>query len=186
MRVQQPGVAIRAGAGAAVLTAPFVAVGRVSTPEMASPRASVASRRAGDVLIVAADPRVVESSSAGLVGAGDMVHVATDADAGLAGLLQTRYRLLLVDLEEDSSEGMRLLRALRAQPALRPGAVLVISALGRRSPVLAAMEAGADDYISKPVDPNDLALRAALWLRRVGLAVPVARPGLRIHSLGRF
>lgn len=146
----------------------------------------MAPRRACDVLIVAADAGIAEASSAALVGAGHMVHLAPDADAGLACLLRTRYRLLVVDLEADGRGGYRLLRAVRAQPVLRPGAVLVIASLGQGSPVLAALEAGADDYIAQPVDPTDLALRSSVWLRRVGLAVPVAQPGLRIHSLGRF
>src|SRR5205823_1760535 len=109
-----------------------------------------------------------------------------DGEEGLTYLQQKHYRLLLLDLLLPGLDGMGVLRALRAEPAWRPPVVIILSALHGHADVLRALEAGADDYLTKPFDLNNLALRVSLWLRRAGPAAPLSPPGLRIHSLGRF
>jgi two-component system response regulator RegX3 len=83
-------------------------------------------------------------------------------------------------------DSLGVLRALRQEPAWRPPVVVILSALQGHADVRGALEAGADDYLTKPFDVTDLVLRVSLWLRRAGPAAPVSPPGLRIHSLGRF
>jgi DNA-binding response OmpR family regulator len=116
--------------------------------------------------------------------AGRQVAVAADGPEALDLLQRGHYRLLLLDLLLPGLDGLAILQRLRAEPALRPPVVLVLSALQRHADVLAALEAGADDYLTKPFDLNDLTLRVAVWLRRASAAL--SPPGLRVHSLGRF
>src|SRR3954452_15298143 len=139
-----------------------------------------------DILVIEDDPGVADVLRLALQSEGYTVDVAADGEQGLTYLQQRRYRLLLLDLLLPGLDGMGVLRALRAEPAWRPPVVIILSALQVRADVLRALEAGADDYLTKPFDLNDLALRVSLWLRRVGPAAPLKPPGLRIHSLGRF
>jgi DNA-binding response OmpR family regulator len=135
-----------------------------------------------DILVIEDDPGVADVLLLALQSEGYSVDVAADGAEGLSSLQQRRYRLLLLP----GLDGMGVLRALREDPTYRPPVVVILSALQGRADVLRALEAGADDYLTKPFDVTDLVLRVSLWLRRAGLAAPVSPPGLRIHSLGRF
>jgi DNA-binding response OmpR family regulator len=136
--------------------------------------------------VIEDDPGVADVLRLALQSEGYTVDVAADGEAGLRYLQLRPYRLLLLDLLLPGLDGMGVLHALRAEPAWRPPVVIILSALQSRTGVLRALEAGADDYLTKPFDVIDLALRASLLLRRVGLAAPLSASGLRIHSLGRF
>src|SRR5437762_14033464 len=139
-----------------------------------------------DILVIEDDLGIADVLRLALQSEGHTVDVAADGEEGLTSLQQKHYRILLLDLLLPGLDGMGVLRALRAEPAWRPPVVIILSALQGQADVLRAVEAGADDYLTRPFDLNDLALRVNLWLRRVGPAAPLKPPGLRIHSLGRF
>jgi DNA-binding response OmpR family regulator len=132
------------------------------------------------------DPAVADVLRLALQREGYTVDVAADGEEGLTYLQQRRYRLLLLDLLLPGLDGLGVLRALRQEPTWRPPGVIILSALQGRADVLGGLEAGADDYLTKPFDVTDLMLRVSLWLRRAGPAAHVSPQGLRIHTLGRF
>jgi DNA-binding response OmpR family regulator len=91
------------------------------------------------------DPAVAEMLQEILQRDGHTVDVAADGSEGLARLQHGRYRLLLLDLMTPVVDGLGVLQALRAEPALRPPAVVVLSPLRTPADMLAALETGADD-----------------------------------------
>lgn len=143
-----------------------------------------------DVLVAEDDAALREIIRTLLTDAGFTVDEATDGEAALAHLRAKRYRLLLLDLVMPRTSGFEVLQALHLEPSLRPPAILVLSGLHEQATVMRALEAGADDYLTKPFPINEFVLRVSLWLRRAGpateAAAPATPPGLRIHSLGRF
>ncbi len=144
-----------------------------------------------DILIVEDDADTAAALQQMLSDEGHTVDLARGGAEGLHALRRGRYRLLLLDLMMPGVDGMHVLHALRAQPHLRPRAVVILSACATSSDVRSALAAGADDYLTKPVERHNLLLRIELWIRRTqgicteGIEAPLST-GLRIYSLGRF
>jgi DNA-binding response OmpR family regulator len=141
---------------------------------------------ARDILVMEDDPHVAEVLCMALQDEGFTLDTAADGEQGLALLRSGQYRLLLLDLIMPRVDGFGVLRELQAQPALRPPAIVALSALQQQDDIVRALEAGADDYLTKPFDVGDLTVRVNLWLRRLTSAGRSTSPGLRVYSLGGF
>jgi DNA-binding response OmpR family regulator len=100
-------------------------------------------------------------------------HVAT-AHAGLQQALAGEYALLILDIMLPDGNGFDLLRSLRKESQL---CVLVLSARGDGVDRVRGLEAGADDYLSKPYLPQELVARINAILRR-------SRSGGEAHDAG--
>jgi two-component system response regulator CpxR len=94
----------------------------------------------------------------------DFVH---DARQGLSRALGCHYDLLLLDVMIPGLEGFEVLRLVRRQSRLP---VIMLTARGAKADRLTGLDAGADDYVPKPFDPDELASRARAVLRRSGMA----------------
>ncbi len=98
----------------------------------------------------------------------DWVQDGVQAGTALAG---TAYDLLLLDLGLPQQSGLQVLRALRARGQRLP--VLIATARGAVAERVAGLDAGADDYIVKPFDLDELLARVRALLRRAdGRAEP--------------
>jgi len=95
--------------------------------------------------------------------ASDLVHEARMADECLA---VAEYAATLLDLGLPDEDGLSLLRRLRARGDNRP--VIVLTARGEVRARIAGLDAGADDYLTKPFDVDELNARLAAVLRRQG------------------
>lgn len=102
-----------------------------------------------------------------LEGDGYTVEVATCAAQTRAALDRAEYQVLLLDLGLPDADGLELLRELRQWYALP---VIVVSARTEESEKVAALDCGADDYITKPFGSPELLARIRAALRRVGPA----------------
>jgi len=139
-----------------------------------------------DILIVEDDADTAAAIQQMLGDEGHSVDLALGGAEGLHALQRGRYRLVLLDLMMPGVDGMQVLHVLRTHPQLRPQAVVILSACAKSGDIRCALAAGADDYLTKPLDRHDLLLRIELWIRRTEADQTPASTGLRIHTLGRF
>jgi len=95
-------------------------------------------------------------------------HVETLEDASTA-IQSTQYDLILLDLQLPDGQGLELLRGMRRQGNKTP--VLIATARDRIMERIEGLDAGADDYIVKPFDLDEMLARASAILRRVDNAL---------------
>jgi two-component system, OmpR family, response regulator QseB len=116
------------------------------------------------LLLVEDDPMIGEAIRAGLKREGFAVDWVTNTAAGSAALDAEPYELLLLDLGLPGTDGLTLLKALRGRGQDTP--VLIITARDAVADRVAGLDAGADDYLVKPFDLEELAARIRALLRR--------------------
>lgn len=116
------------------------------------------------------------SLATGLTRSGFSVDVVGDGEEGLHFARHGRYDVVVLDLMLPKRDGMSVLRSVRAE---HNGVhVLVLSARDRLEDRLAGLAAGADDYLVKPFEFDELVARMrALVRRRYGQKNPVHRAG---------
>lgn len=115
------------------------------------------------VLVVDDEPRMVELIGLALESQGLTWSGAADADEAMEALLNQRFDLLVLDVMLPGESGLDFCRRIRTVSELP---IVLVSALGTTEERIAGLEAGADDYISKPFSPRELALRVHALLRR--------------------
>ncbi len=112
------------------------------------------------VMMVDDEPLVVELTQAFLEGAGYRHFVSTsDSSEALALLLRERPSVLLLDINMPRVSGFDVLAGMRADRALNRIPVIVLTSADDAETKLKALELGASDFLRKPVDPSELALR---------------------------
>jgi two-component system, OmpR family, response regulator QseB len=116
------------------------------------------------LLLVEDDPMIGEAIRAGLKRDGFAVDWVREARAAAAALEREPFELLLLDLGLPGRDGLSLLKAQRAQGLTLP--VLIITARDAVSDRVQGLDAGADDYLIKPFDLDELAARIRALLRR--------------------
>jgi DNA-binding response OmpR family regulator len=97
---------------------------------------------------------------------GYRVREAPDGTSGLAAFAEQEADLVLLDLRLPDMSGFEVCRQLRAASIVP---IIIITAQADTYDMVAGLEAGADDYVTKPVVPKELAARIRALLRRVQL-----------------
>ena len=110
------------------------------------------------------DPELAAMLTDLLTGEGYAVELATDGQRGLHLGLTREFDLMLLDRGLPAIEGLDLLARLRARGRYVP--TLVLSALGQPSDRVDGLDAGAEDYLGKPFDVDELLARLRALLRR--------------------
>ena len=110
-----------------------------------------------------------------LQGAGHAVTLARTAAEARAQLAQGLPDLVILDLMLPDGSGLAVLDALRARGGAVP--VLILSAKGGASEKVAGLRSGADDYLAKPFDLDELLARVEALLRRSAPAATRAASG---------
>jgi two-component system response regulator PhoP len=118
------------------------------------------------ILVVEDDDDLRGQLTALLQAQGMVVDAAADGREGLYQATEYPIDLAIVDLGLPLLDGVEVVRGLRAAGRSLP--VLVLTARGRWQDKVAGLEAGADDYLVKPVHPEELLARVRALLRRSG------------------
>jgi two-component system, OmpR family, KDP operon response regulator KdpE len=122
----------------------------------------------GPRILVIEDDDVTRSAVAGNLVAHDYdVEEAADAGAGLRAWDACRPDLILLDLGLPDRDGLAVIRHVRREAATP---ILVLSARGQEADKIGALDAGADDYVTKPFGIGEVRARIAALLRRAGQA----------------
>ena len=116
------------------------------------------------VLLVEDDRQLVEMLTGLLTDEGYAVESAPDGQRGLHLGLTREYDLMVLDRGLPAIEGLDLLGRLRGRGVVTPA--LVLSALGNPSDRVDGLDAGAEDYLAKPFDIDELLARLRALLRR--------------------
>jgi len=116
------------------------------------------------LLLVEDDPMIGEAIRAGLKRDGFAVDWVHEAAAAARALGSEPFEVVLLDLGLPGGDGLGFLRTLRARGQSLP--VLIITARDAIADRVAGLDAGADDYLTKPFDLDELAARLRALLRR--------------------
>src|SRR5262245_18521303 len=118
------------------------------------------------ILIVEDESALRESLKVAFTSAGFSVDVAADGEAGLFAGLENPLDAIVLDLGLPKLDGLEVLSALRAQQCDVP--VLVLTSRGHWQDTVRLLDAGADDYVSKPFVFDEVLARVNVLVRRTG------------------
>lgn len=128
------------------------------------------------VLLIEDDPLLGDALQAGLRGKGFAVEWLRDGEAGVAALAADRFDAVVLDLGLPRLDGRRLLELRRGAGDRTP--VLVLTARDALEDRVGGLDAGADDYVVKPVAIAELAARLRALVRRAsGIAQGLLEAG---------
>jgi len=117
------------------------------------------------VLIVEDEPRLAENIARSLrESSGYAVDIVHDGQEGLFMADSNEYDVILLDLMLPALDGMQVLQGIRKAGRHTP--VLVVTARDDKESVVALLNAGADDYVTKPFDLGELLARTKALIRR--------------------
>jgi two-component system KDP operon response regulator KdpE len=126
---------------------------------------------AGRILVIDDEPQIRRIMRTTLTGAGYEVDDARTGEQGLLKLREFRPDLILLDINMSGIDGFETCRALRSDPNV---AIIMLTVHNTEATKVAALDAGADDFITKPFSTPELLARIRAALRRV--AVPSSAP----------
>jgi len=115
------------------------------------------------ILVVDDEPQLTRVLRTGLTSRGYDVRAAADGLAGFEAFNDWHPDLVITDLAMPNVDGLELCRRLRAVSAVP---IIVLSAKGEEKTKVAALDLGADDYVTKPFGIDELLARVRASLRR--------------------
>jgi len=112
------------------------------------------------------EPDIVELVSVYLTNAGFSVHGFYDSAGFFRFINKTRPDLDILDLMLPDDDGIEITKRLKKQTEFSDIPIIILSAKGEESDKIVGLELGADDYVTKPFSPKELAVRVKRILSR--------------------
>ena len=138
---------------------------------------SVTDRTMKRILVIEDDKDIVELVRYNLEKDGYQVVANGDGASGFAQVRRTPPDLLILDLMLPKMSGLDVCREVRKDANLNRLPILILTAKGEEADRVVGLELGADDYVTKPFSPRELAARVKALLRRSEPATtPIEKP----------
>ncbi|OWK42280.1 response regulator [Fimbriiglobus ruber] len=116
------------------------------------------------VLIVDDNQQNAELLEAHLDGTGFETKIAVNGEDALAGAAAWKPDVILLDVMMPKLSGFEVCKRLRADPATRNVGVLMVTALDQPTDIERAVDAGTDDFVTRPVNKTELLIRVRALL----------------------
>lgn len=139
--------------------------------------------RQPSLLVVEDEQDLLEVLRFSLTREGFSVRTAENGEDAIRMVRQQKPDLIVLDLMLPTIDGLSVCRALRSQEQTRDVPVVMLTAKGEESDIVKGLEAGADDYVTKPFSPKVLMARINAVLRRseyTGGAAVVEAGGVKL------
>src|SRR5512135_2941828 len=134
------------------------------------------------ILVVDDDRQIVRLVQAYLQQAGFSVMTAYDGEEALHFIRRERPDLVVLDLMLPKRDGPEITRIVRADETLMSIPILMLTARAEDTDKILGLELGADDYLTKPFNPQEVVARVRAILRRAGGALKPA-PIIQVRGL---
>jgi len=118
------------------------------------------------ILVIEDEKDIAELVRFNLAQEGFAVSVAGDGEQGLAAIRQQRPALVVLDLMLPAISGLEICRRIRGDAATARLPIVMLTAKAAEVDRVLGLEMGADDYVTKPFSPRELAARVRAVLRR--------------------
>ena len=132
------------------------------------------------ILVVDDEPQITRVLRTSLAGSGYEVRTAEDGHAGLRAAREWQPDLLITDISMPNMDGIELSRQLRSESNLP---IIVLSVKGEEKTKVEALDAGADDDVTKPIGMDELLARVR---RNLARTMPADDSAQRVIAIGDF
>jgi DNA-binding response OmpR family regulator len=118
------------------------------------------------ILVVEDDPDIAQLIGHYLEKAGHTVEFLSSGGAVMPAVRRRQPDLVVLDLMLPELDGLMICQAMRTDPRTAAIPVIMVTARGEEADRITGLELGADDYVTKPFSPKELAARVTALLRR--------------------
>ena len=118
------------------------------------------------ILVVEDEKQLADGIESVLNRAGYVVDLAYEGQKGYIDILSDIYDLILLDIMLPGMNGLEILKRVRAEGIKTP--IILLTALSQVSDKIQGLDSGADDYITKPFDADELLARIRVRTRQTG------------------
>jgi two-component system KDP operon response regulator KdpE len=129
------------------------------------------------ILVVDDEPQITRVLRTALQSSGHDVAVARDGEDALAQFLKVQPELVITDLAMPGMDGIELTKEIRERSQ---AAIIVLSVRGQDATKVSALDAGADDYITKPFSIQELLARVRVQARRMAAEAPAEEVSIEV------
>ena len=135
------------------------------------------------IFIIEDERDILNLISFNLKKAGYETRGATSGEEGLRALLEEKPDLVILDLMLPGMDGFAVCRQMKANDRIKDIPVIMLTAKTEDSDIVTGLDAGADDYITKPFSPKVLVARVRNVLRRAHPESPRENGRISIHGI---